>query len=83
MSPIFREPFSIGQPAVSKHWRIVCEAGLVSSRSFGREEIYTIEVDQLRGVYDWSSHFEKYWDNKLGVLGEFLDRQKAKSSKRR
>lgn len=72
------EPFSISQPAVSKHLRILREAGLIRSRKEGRMRIYEIEAGQLRGVYDWISHFEKHWDEKLDELGNYLDRKKRR-----
>ena len=51
-------PFSISQPAVSKHLRILREAGLVRSRKEGRLRLYEVEANQLRQVFDWVSHFE-------------------------
>ena len=71
------EPFSISQPAVSKHLRILREVGLVRSRKEGRERIYKIEASRLRDVFDWLSYFEKYWDEKLDALGEYLDNKSA------
>ena len=67
-------PFSISQPAVSKHLRILREAGLVRSRKEGRRRLYEIEADKLRQVFDWVSHFEQYWDEKLDALGDYLDK---------
>ena len=72
------EPFSISQPAVSKHLRILREAGLIRSRKEGRLRLYKIEASRLRQVYDWVSHFEQYWDEKLDALGDYLDKQKTK-----
>ncbi len=69
------KPFSISQPAVSKHLRILREAGLVRSRKEGRLRLYEVEADKLRQVFDWVSHFEKYWDEKLDALGDYLDKQ--------
>ncbi len=63
------------QPAVSKHLRILREAGLVRSRKEGRRRLYEIEADRLRQVFDWVSHFEQYWDEKLDALGDYLDKQ--------
>src|SRR5688500_12778278 len=71
-------PLSISQPAVSKHLRLLREAGLVRSRKEGRLRLYAIEPANLRQVYDWVAHFEKYWDAKLDALGDYLDRQKRK-----
>ena len=69
------QPFSISQPAVSKHLRILREAGLVRSRKEGRLRLYEIEANRLRQVFDWVSHFEKYWDERLDALGDYLDKQ--------
>ena len=69
------EPFSISQPAISKHLRILREAGLVRSHKRGRLRLYEVEGASLREVYDWVSHFECYCDRKLDALGEYLDRQ--------
>ena len=63
------EPFPISQPAVSKHLRILRDAGLVRSRKEGRLRVYELEVDKLRQVFDWVSDFERYCDEKLDPLG--------------
>jgi DNA-binding transcriptional ArsR family regulator len=70
------KPFSISQPAVSKHLRILREAGLVRSRKEGRLRIYQIDAGKLRQVHDWVSHFERYWDEKLDALGDYLNKRK-------
>ena len=67
------EPLSISQPAISKHLRRLREAGLVRRRSEGRLRLYAIDAENLRLVYDWVSHFERFWDDKLDALGEYLD----------
>jgi hypothetical protein len=43
--------------------------------------IYENEASQLRQVYDWVSHFDKYWDEKLDALGDDLDQQKRRKKK--
>jgi DNA-binding transcriptional ArsR family regulator len=68
-------PFSISQPAVSKHLRILREAGLVRSRKEGRLRVYKIEAAKLRKVYDWVAYFERYWDEKLDALGDYLNKK--------
>ncbi|QDT43622.1 Transcriptional repressor SdpR [Gimesia alba] len=77
-----REPFSISQPAVSKHLRILREAGLVHCRRSGREQLYGIEANRLRDVHQWVLLFEKYWDDKLDALGEYLDEKKKARQKK-
>jgi len=76
------EPFSISQPAVSKHLRILRETGLVRCRRSGRERLYGVQANRLRDVHDWVTQFEKYWDDKLDALGEYLDKkQKGRRKK--
>jgi DNA-binding transcriptional ArsR family regulator len=75
------EPFSISQPAVSKHLRILREARLVRSRKVGRIRVYAVEASKLREVHDWVTYFEKYWDEKLDALGHYLDKRKRKKDK--
>jgi DNA-binding transcriptional ArsR family regulator len=75
------EPFSISQPAVSKHLRILREARLVRSRKEGRIRVYAVEASKLREVHDWVTHFEQYWDEKLDALGRYLDKRKRKKGK--
>lgn len=68
------KPFSISQPAISKHLRILKEAGLVTSRKEGRQRLYAIEPHQLQEVYNWVSFFEQFWDDKLDDLGTYLNK---------
>lgn len=74
------EPFAISQPAISKHLRILREAGLVTSRKEGRLRLYAIEASRLREAHEWVGMFEKYWDEKLDALGDCLDAKKRKRS---
>src|SRR5687767_2358675 len=70
----------MSQPAVSKHLRILREAGLVRARRQGRLSIYEIRARKLRQVRDWVAHFERYWDEKLDALDGYLDEQKRKGT---
>jgi DNA-binding transcriptional ArsR family regulator len=72
-------PFSISQPAVSKHLRILRRAGLVRSRKRGRLRVYQLQAARLRQVHEWVGHFEKYWDQKLDALGDYLDKRKRQN----
>jgi DNA-binding transcriptional ArsR family regulator len=72
------EPHSISQPAISKHLRVLREAGLVTSRKEGRLRLYAIDAQRLREAYDWVGQFEKFWDEKLDALGQYLDAKKRR-----
>ncbi len=56
------EPLAMSQPAVSKHLRVLRQAGLVRSRQDGRTRLYRVDARKLREVFDWVSHFDIYWD---------------------
>ena len=67
--------FRISQPAVSKHLRVLREVGLVRRRQRGRERVYSLEAQPLREVADWIAHYERFWNEKLQSLGDYLDKE--------
>jgi DNA-binding transcriptional ArsR family regulator len=60
--------FSITRAAVSKHLHILTDAGLVHERRVGRETRYRMNSDPLQELKRWLAFFERYWENKLGML---------------
>ncbi|HKS75043.1 MAG TPA: metalloregulator ArsR/SmtB family transcription factor [Terriglobales bacterium] len=66
--------FRVTQPAVSHHLRILREAGLVKKRQQGRHRLYRLHGRPLREVYDWVAHYQRFWTEKLEMLGEHLRR---------
>jgi DNA-binding transcriptional ArsR family regulator len=68
-------PFRISQPAISQHLRILRKAGLVRVRRRGRERRYRLRGEQLRAVYDWVGHYERFWNARLHALGTYLDQE--------
>ena len=67
--------FEFSQPALSKHLRVLREAGLVGVRAVGRERRYSLQAEGLRSVADWVAHYEKFWSERLDALGEVLDEE--------
>ena len=65
--------FTFSQPALSKHLRILREAGLVARRKVGREQLYRAQAAGLREVAGWTSHYRRFWTTKLDQLGTYLD----------
>lgn len=64
--------FTISQPAISQHLKVLREAGLVTVRKLGRRRMYALNPDELRPVADWIAHYEKFWDDRLDRLGQYL-----------
>ncbi len=66
-------PFSMSLPAVSQHLSVLCEAGLVIQRKEGRQRFYRLNPEPLKQVSDWVNHYEQFWQEKLDVLGDYLE----------
>ena len=57
--------FDVTRPAISRHLRILKEAGLVESSESGRETLYFLKTSMLREVEDW---LNSIWMKRLGRL---------------
>lgn len=69
--------FRFSQPALSKHLKVLREAGLVVARSAGRQRHYALHAEGLRSVADWVAHYEPFWNERLDGLGAVLDEEAA------
>lgn len=67
------EALAISQPAVSKHLRILRDAGLVSVRPDGQRRLYRVRPEPLRSVYDWLAPYRAMWETRLDALQAHLD----------
>ena len=60
---------TISRPAVSKHLRVLREAGLVRAAARGRENRYTLDAEPLGHVQQgWLDRFAPYWEQSLERL---------------
>lgn len=64
--------FTISQPSISRHLRVLRDAGVVTQHRRGRQRVYHLRPEPLRLVYDWIGHYERFWDDRLAALGELL-----------
>ncbi|MFA9431166.1 ArsR/SmtB family transcription factor [Egicoccus sp. AB-alg2] len=69
------ERFEVSRPAVSRHLRVLREAGLVTSRTSARHRIYRLEPATLEEVSDWLERTRRAWDARLDALEEELRRR--------
>src|SRR4051812_8324141 len=60
--------FALSQPALSKHLRILREAGLVSVVERGRFRLYALDPQALQDIFDWVSAYQVFWPQKLEAL---------------
>lgn len=69
--------FPISRTAVSKHLRILGDAGLVKERKVGRETRYRLEPEPLLELKRWLAYFERYWENKMAALKRYIESDEA------
>ncbi len=65
--------FRFSQPALSKHLRVLREAGLVVARAVGRHRRYALRGEGLRSVAEWVRHYERFWNDRFDALGDVLE----------
>ncbi len=71
------DKFRISRPAISKHIKILNECGLLKINQQGRERYCSINPEPLKEVYNWVQFFDKFWDEKLSSLKNFLENNNA------
>jgi DNA-binding transcriptional ArsR family regulator len=70
------EPFAMSLAAVSKHVKVLEQAGLIRRTKNGREHTLELEAAPLREVRQWVSHFEQYWTERLDRLEAYFNQRK-------
>jgi len=64
------DAFPVSRPAVSRHLRVLREAGLVTERREGRLRLYRADPAPLAELREW---LEGYWDGRLDALRELAE----------
>ncbi|MGW8823192.1 ArsR/SmtB family transcription factor [Paenibacillus lautus] len=67
----------LSQPGVSKHLRILRDAGLVSLRKEAQRHVYSLNAKPLEQIHDWLEPYRQFWTNKLDDLERLLDADEA------
>ena len=65
-------PFSMSLPAVSKHLRVLEQAGLLAREKDGRVHRCQIEAAPMRAAADWIARYREFWDERLDALERYL-----------
>ena len=71
------------QPTVSKHLRVLREAGVVESTVDAQRRLYRLTPEPLREVDAWLAPFREFWSAHVDALERHLDRMDHKSSTKR
>jgi DNA-binding transcriptional ArsR family regulator len=73
---------SMSQPQVSKHLRVLSEAGLVKCRAQGRRRLYRLDAAHLRPLRDWLAKYERVMAERLDQMDDYLKELQAKGERR-
>ena len=71
------------QPQVSKHLRVLSEAGLVEVHVDAQRRIYELRPEPLRELEAWIERYRRIWEQNYQRLDALLEEMKSKGDKRR
>ena len=66
------EPFAMSQPAISKHLKVLEQAGLISRTRRATARLSRLEAEPLREVTTWLARYQRFWDESHERLDELL-----------
>jgi DNA-binding transcriptional ArsR family regulator len=70
---------AVSQPAVSKHLRVLRDAGLVAMRIDAQRRLYRLQLQPLREVDDWLAPYRALWSESLDRLEQHLEKMEPTS----
>jgi DNA-binding transcriptional ArsR family regulator len=65
-------PFAMSLPAISKHLRVLEQAGLVERTKDGRIHHLRLVARPLHEAAAWIAHYRQFWEQQLAALAEYL-----------
>ena len=68
------EPFDMSLPAVSRHLRVLTDAGLIERRAKAQWRRCTLRGEGLRAAADWIEFYRRFWESQFDRLEAFLKR---------
>src|SRR5215212_436698 len=74
--------FPMSQPAISRHLRLLREAGVVTVQPSGKQRIYRLNPSAMREVSGWADRCRRTWEERFDALGAHLDQMGARTDGR-
>jgi DNA-binding transcriptional ArsR family regulator len=65
-------PFAMSLPAISKHLRVLEQAGLVERTRDGRVHHLRLVAHPLHEAAAWIAHYQQFWEQQLAALADYL-----------
>jgi DNA-binding transcriptional ArsR family regulator len=73
----------MSQPSVSKHLRVLREAGFVEARVDAQRRVYRIKPEPLMELDAWLATFRRFWSGHVDALERHLDRMEQNPVRKR
>jgi DNA-binding transcriptional ArsR family regulator len=77
------KPHAMSLPAVSKHLRVLENAGLLRRRRYGRVHEIQLDARPLKQAAQWVAEYRKFWQGSLDRLAQYLEKEARPSGKRK
>ena len=68
---------NISGPAMSRHLKVLREAGLIRQRIDGTRRLYSVRPEALRAISDWTIRHRDFWQAGLDRLNDILTQEQA------
>ncbi len=78
----FAGPPSMSLPAISKHLRVLENAGLIRRRRSGRVHTLKLEAAPMKQAQEWIEEYRRFWEESFDRLDEYLKELQAKEKKK-
>ena len=75
------EPFEMSLPAVSKHLRVLEQAGLIARGREAQWRPCRLEAGPIKEVADWAERYRAVWEQRFNRLDSYLQQLKAKEKR--
>lgn len=66
------QPFSVSKPAISKHLRVLEQAGLIERRVERQWRVCRVRPEAIRAVHDWMARYRTFWEGSFDRLDALL-----------
>lgn len=71
----------IAQSGVSRHLRILSDAGFVQVRADGQRRLYSLRPEPFQAIDQWMDDYRQLWEDRLDRMGKALVKQKKTRSR--
>lgn len=72
----------LGQPQVSKHLRVLKDAGIVDVQAKAQQRLYALKPEPLKELNEWISRFRDLWEAHYERLDDYLEKMKKERKRK-